>query len=565
MNNISDTVANVVFVDEAVAAAAAIASVPIVEVEAEAYSAPKESESVAILYGNANPKKRGRPPGKTNKNTISGFLPILQQRSVPQDVVTPRTVPDEVSTIPAADPIPATTTTASIENQVVDGAASSAPSEANLQELEGLNWEQFFYQLFVYKSSRMRSIPIPLDYTVVIENNKLCRLGAWVDKIRTEYETHGPTSLPSLVESGEDPETKLSVIQLSEDRIKALNALGFTWSRISHNASTGLASRTIIRDRRPKKHLETLILGGTDGTGGTTANVSIVDGEKRMNKDAIWDEMYQRLVLYHARYGYCHIPPNFDEKTLQDETTASFLLTRDMSLRSWVARQRSLFKGTAIAHGKPYVLKPERRALLAALGFDQYVAAGLQNADSSTGSVDATVKAETPSAEESNIVSGTDDLDGVSSLPPPTLPAALGGFKMRFRKNWNEYYEDLKEYKNKYHDCNVPQFWSTDRKLGKWVAKQRYQYNLKMRNEKSQLTDTRMLLLDQIGFNWGGIRVGLRIEAEAVTAEESDIDAIDANAKGTEDLASQEHVEMSAPASHQEGTNEMVVDVTMHV
>ena len=31
-----------------------------------------------------------------------------------------------------------------------------------------------------------------------------------------------------------------------------------------------------------------------------------------------------------------------------------------------------------------------------------------------------------------------------------------------------------------------------------------------MRNEKSQLTDPRMMLLDQIGFNWGGIRVGSR-------------------------------------------------------
>jgi len=116
------------------------------------------------------------------------------------------------------------------------------------------------------------------------------------DKIRTEYETHGPTSVPSLVESGVDPETKLAAILLSDDRIKALNEVGFTWSRTPPNASTGPSSITIIRDRRTKKQLETLILGATDGTGDTTANVSIVDYAKRINKDAIRDEMYERLL-----------------------------------------------------------------------------------------------------------------------------------------------------------------------------------------------------------------------------------------------------------------------------
>jgi hypothetical protein len=300
----------------------------------------------------------------------------------------------------------------------------------------------------------------PIDYTVTVDG-KICPLGQWVDLIREAYAIHGPSVLIHV------PIQDLAT--LTEDRIKALNALGFSWERTA-TPSTG-STKTSKSSSAPRKKRET-----------TNYNM---DGEKRMNKDAVWDEMYQRLVLYHSRFGHCHIPPALDEKTLEDESTASLVLTRDMSLRSWVARQRSLYKGTAVAHGKPYVLKPERRALLAALGFDQYVATGLDSNTAvpmmSTLSEDIIVKSD---STEDDIAVMIDSNAGESSgliipmpIPAPD-PATMGGFKMRFRKNWNEYYQDLIEYKNKYGDCNVPQFWATDRKLGKWVAKQRYQVRM---------------------------------------------------------------------------------------
>ena len=526
MSNISDTVADAAFIEETAAAAAAQA---VGHVEEQAYASAQEPDGTSMLLENTNPKKRGRPPGKTNKTTLA-FLNTQQQRT---------TTSQEGSRAVAA------------ESSAAAAASSTAAMDSVPQGLDECTWEDFFYQLFVYKSSRMRSIPITLDYTVPVEN-KTCRLGLWVDKIREEYNTHGPTVLPGNV----DPETELSVIQLSEDRIKALNALGFTWSRNAASSSTGPASgrsTTTARSTttRGKKRPDLSFVEGSEGIEFSNA----LEGEKRMNKDAIWDEMYQRLVLYHARYGYCHIPPNFDEKTLEDESTAALVLTRDMSLRSWVARQRSLFKGTAIAHGKPYVLKPERRALLVALGFDQYVASGFDNTPEPAKGV---ILAELGTV----IVPGSTDEQqlneqGVVLPPPAALPAVMGGFKMRFRKNWNEYYEDLKEYKNKYGDCNVPQFWSTDRKLGKWVAKQRYQYNLKMRNEKSQLTDTRMLLLNQLGFNWGGIRVGAR-EPEPSTDEMGGAaDEMDGDALASE--------EMEASATVHHDLKEASVDMSMDV
>jgi len=488
----------------------------------------EDAAIMAMMPTHPNPKKRGRPPGKTNKTTIAALnLPSIQ-------VPAPQEVPPK-----ALQPAGEEGATATAFAQP---ASASTLIDHSALELDGCTWEQFFYQLFVYKSSRLRSIPIPVDYTVTVDN-KACPLGLWVDLIRQEYATNGPT-LTSTDETGADA-ADLSVLKLSEDRIKALNALGFTWNRTTTTAGGATASRSSStsanRAASKKKRVEGWTAEGAD----PLANPITMDGEKRMNKDAIWDEMYQRLVLYHSRYGHCHIPPSFDEKSLEDASTSAFVLTRDMSLRSWVARQRSLYKGTAIAHGKPYVLKPERRALLVALGFDQYVAAGVENLNAVS---TTTLLNETPIQTETTV-------DGLHIPDPTPLPlhasplvqppaaSSMGGFKMRFRKNWNEYYEDLKEYKNKYGDCNVPQFWATDRKLGKWVAKQRYQvsflvkmvhmsfmkntqsllisfmhsmlqYNLKMRNEKSQLTDPRMMLLDQIGFNWGGIRVGSRTSGE---------------------------------------------------
>lgn len=51
-------------------------------------------------------------------------------------------------------------------------------------------------------------------------------------------------------------------------------------------------------------------------------------------------------------------------------------------------------------------------------------------------------------------------------------------------------------------DCNVPQSYPPDKPFGRWVMKQRCQHSLKLRGEKSQLTDEREEKLNSIGFSW---------------------------------------------------------------
>jgi Helicase associated domain len=79
------------------------------------------------------------------------------------------------------------------------------------------------------------------------------------------------------------------------------------------------------------------------------------------------------------------------------------------------------------------------------------------------------------------------------------------GFQWRVAKpavGWDRRYQQLLEYKEKHGDCNVPQSYLPDKPFGRWVMKQRCQQSLKLRGEKSQLTEEREKKLTDLGFSW---------------------------------------------------------------
>ena len=49
------------------------------------------------------------------------------------------------------------------------------------------------------------------------------------------------------------------------------------------------------------------------------------------------------------------------------------------------------------------------------------------------------------------------------------------------KRGWDENLRLLREYKDSYGDCNVPQHWPQDKTLGKFVARQRYIYAILQR------------------------------------------------------------------------------------
>lgn len=59
---------------------------------------------------------------------------------------------------------------------------------------------------------------------------------------------------------------------------------------------------------------------------------------------------------------------------------------------------------------------------------------------------------------------------------------------------WEEMFEELVEYKIKHGDCNVPDKWPKNLKLGTWVTTRR--------NGKDRLTNEQIKLLNDLGFVW---------------------------------------------------------------
>jgi hypothetical protein len=65
---------------------------------------------------------------------------------------------------------------------------------------------------------------------------------------------------------------------------------------------------------------------------------------------------------------------------------------------------------------------------------------------------------------------------------------------MNRRRIWDETYEALTAYKNKHGDCDVPQRYNEDKRLGAWVGKQR--------KERKKLSTGQRKRLDHLGFDW---------------------------------------------------------------
>eukprot|EP00539_Tryblionella_compressa_P005631 CAMPEP_0178762858 /NCGR_PEP_ID=MMETSP0744-20121128/16788_1 /TAXON_ID=913974 /ORGANISM="Nitzschia punctata, Strain CCMP561" /LENGTH=408 /DNA_ID=CAMNT_0020417607 /DNA_START=142 /DNA_END=1368 /DNA_ORIENTATION=- len=75
-------------------------------------------------------------------------------------------------------------------------------------------------------------------------------------------------------------------------------------------------------------------------------------------------------------------------------------------------------------------------------------------------------------------------------------------WRVRNRPEWSSKYQELLEYKSKHGDTRVPQHYSENKALGKWVAKQREQYKLLKKGKHSFLTPDRLEKLNSIGFVW---------------------------------------------------------------
>lgn len=78
--------------------------------------------------------------------------------------------------------------------------------------------------------------------------------------------------------------------------------------------------------------------------------------------------------------------------------------------------------------------------------------------------------------------------------------------EVRFRayqaESWTEKFEELIEFRKKKGHCLVPNCYPDNPALAQWTKRQRYQYKLKLKGNRSTLTDERVDALEDIGFIW---------------------------------------------------------------
>jgi hypothetical protein len=168
-----------------------------------------------------------------------------------------------------------------------------------------------------------------------------------------------------------------------------------------------------------------------------------VDRPKVSKRDASWEAQLAKLKGYMRSHGDCNVPQGW---------------TEDPTLANWVNRQRKYKK--KLGRGEPSEgMTAARVAKLEALGFAwelSTTALGKQCSEAS-----------------------------------------------RDDAGWEAQLAKLKAYKQKHGECNVPNRWAEDPRLGGWVGTQRKFKKALDRGEPSTgMTAARVAKLDALGFAW---------------------------------------------------------------
>ena len=184
---------------------------------------------------------------------------------------------------------------------------------------ESQTWEPMLQRLKSFKSKHHHTA-VPKRYT---DDPKL---GTWVETNRVQFRklwVETGKSKEFLISS---PDPTIYVTpnkRLSEERLKKLQDVGFSWSvRNAKKVSADSAGR--------KKRTRDV----GDGDTVTILDGEVVDGKgkhtevskRRKRNDALWNDMYGRLVQYKNENGHCLIQVDNDPK-----------------LAKWVNTQRTLY------------------------------------------------------------------------------------------------------------------------------------------------------------------------------------------------------------------------------
>jgi hypothetical protein len=166
-------------------------------------------------------------------------------------------------------------------------------------------------------------------------------------------------------------------------------------------------------------------------------------GGAALPNEAAWEAQLARLAVYKEAHGDCSVPKGWAE---------------DPRLGRWVMSQRAYKK--ALDRGDPSErMTAARAAKLEALGFAWALSAATMSKHQSEG--------------------------------------------QRNDASWEAQLAKLKKYTREHGDCNVPQGWAEDLRLGRWVMSQRaYKKALDRGDTRPGITAAQVAKLEAIGFAW---------------------------------------------------------------
>jgi len=92
-----------------------------------------------------------------------------------------------------------------------------------------------------------------------------------------------------------------------------------------------------------------------------------------------------------------------------------------------------------------------------------------------------------------------------SPPPPHTSQLHNNSYQHQYHNtsySWDRRYNELVEYMAEHGNCDVPQKYETNPRLGYWVATQRTQHKYHIEGKQSSLNNEKIERLESIGFNW---------------------------------------------------------------
>jgi hypothetical protein len=112
-----------------------------------------------------------------------------------------------------------------------------------------------------------------------------------------------------------------------------------------------------------------------------------------------------------------------------------------------------------------------------------------------------------PAPAPSQVPTGTEaeeglkeDADASMEIPLPDGPSSR--IATKHDEKWNAMFQKLLEYKKQNNNTMVPQCYSEDQRLGRWVHYQRVEYWIYQQKGSGKITEERIARLNSIGFEW---------------------------------------------------------------